>query len=157
MWWQLWKEWWGEGERKRDSNRGIYNCCDIVLAPNIGTVFTVLPKRIENKKEMGGERRGEGERKKDSNRESASVRRKRDSNPSNPPPYLSFFGYLEYRALRVPSSSWSMYTGSFIAAIFPEPGFEWGTVSKRCDVTFSSQNVTFQIRYVCCFVLLNRY
>jgi len=37
---------------------------------------------------------------------------------------------------------------SFLAENFPEPGpgFEWGTVTKRCDVTFSSQNITFQIR-----------
>ena len=34
------------------------------------------------------------------------------------------------------------------AGIFPEPGpgFEWGTVTKWCDVTFSSHFVTFQVR-----------
>jgi len=38
--------------------------------------------------------------------------------------------------------------GSFQAGIFPEPGpgFEWGTVTKWCDVTFSSHFVTFQVR-----------
>jgi len=93
MWWQLWKEWWGEEERKRDSNSEIYNHCDIGVAPNTGAVFVVLltRKRIEKKKEMGGGRRGECERKIDSNCESAGVRRKRDSNPSNPPPYLQVF------------------------------------------------------------------
>jgi len=39
-------------------------------------------------------------------------------------------------------------SGSFLAEISPKPGpgFEWGTVTKRCDHTFSSQNVTFQVR-----------
>jgi len=39
-------------------------------------------------------------------------------------------------------------SGSFQAGIFPEPGpgFEWGTVTKWCDVTHSSHFDTFQVR-----------
>ena len=39
--------------------------------------------------------------------------------------------------------------GSFQDGIFPGPGpgFEWGTVTKWWDVTFSSHLVTFQVRW----------